>query len=343
MKKIKNYGPTACMVVCILLSTFGCAERRGATDKSEIEVGKTTTTGDVTKKQSTAVQLALKFNPHDSTTYKVTVETGRQATWEGMPEKRPSEFKGGHSGNKMEMTFDQHIQSIDDNGDAVAKITINKLIYQMKVTDNLVLDFDSSRQDDMKGPLGKLIGKSYTIEITPSGQVSKIIDVNDIMAAVSDGAPADKTTIRLLSVNAIKARHTIPGLPAEQENLSAGQSWDDAKSFYFDQMGTKSYSKTYTLEEIKDAGKRRVAVIRMNAIPSAGQVREEQTTLPFPFDSTETYTGQTKLNLSEGKVEQCSEKLLTEWIIVDPASSEDEKPDAIKMSALNSFSIERID
>jgi len=80
-----------------------------------------------------------------------------------------------------------------------------------------------------------------------------------------------------------------------------------------------------------------------NAIPSAGQVREEQTTLPFPFDSTETYTGQTKLNLSEGKVEQCSEKLLTEWIIVDPASSEDEKPDAIKMSALNSFSIERID
>ena len=343
MKKVKNYGPTAYTLVCMLILSFGCAERYGARAKSEIKAGKVTKTGTEIQKQTSTVQLALKFNPHESTTYKVTAETGRQAIWEGLSERKPAEFKGGHSGNKMEMTFEQHIQSIDNNGNAVAKITINGLIYQTEVTDNIVLDFDSSRKDDMKGPLGKLIGKSYTIEITPTGQVSKIIDVNDIMAAISNGAPADKTAIRLLSVSAIKARHTIPGLPAGQEEFGPGQSWDDAKSFYFDQMGTKSYNKTYTLEDIKDAGKSRVAVIRMNAIPSAEQAREEPTTLPFPFDSTETYTGQTKLNLSEGKVEQCSEKLLTEWIIVDPASAENERPDAIKMSALNSYDIERID
>jgi hypothetical protein len=339
MKKAKNYGPVAIIVACILLSTLGCAEHRGASAKSEIEVGKT-------KKQSTDFELALKFSPHDSTTYKATIETGRQATWEGLPEKKPSSFKGGHSGSKIEVTFDQHIQSIKDNGNAVAKITIKELKYQTQVTDNIVLDFDSTRKDDMKGPLGKLIGKSYTIEITPSGQVSKIIDVNDIVAAVSDGSSAGKTAFQLLSVNAIKVRHTIPGLPDERERLIVGQSWDNAKSFHFDQMGTKSYSKTYTLEEIKNVNNSPIAVIRMNAIPSvedAKELYEKQTTLPFPFDSTETYSGQTKLNLAEGKVEQCSENLLIEWIIIDPSSKTNEMPDAIKMSALQNYSIERID
>lgn len=342
MKNIKNYAPAVCLVVCILILPFGCAEQQKAKDDSGIEVGKVTKTETESQQQTSAVQLALKFTPNDSTTYKVTAEAGRQAIWEGLPEKKPAEFKGGHSGNKMEMIFEQHIESINDSGNAIAKITIKKLIYQTEVTDRLVLDFDSTRKDDLKGPLGELIGKSYTIEITPTGQVSKIIDVNDIMDTISNGEPADKTAIKLLSVSAIKARHTIPGLPTGREEFEPGQSWDDAKSFYFDQMGTKSYSKTYTLEDIKDSGKHRVAVIRMNAIPSAEQVKEEPVTLPFPFDNTETYTGRTKLNLAEGKVEQSSEKLLTEWIIIDPASAENEKPDAIKMSALQSFNIERI-
>ncbi len=342
MKKVKNYGLKAGTIVCILLLMPGCAERRGATATSEIEVGKTTKTGAKTKKQSPAVKLALKFNPHDSTTYKVTVETRRQAAWEGLTSKKPVEFKGGRSGNKIEMAFDQHIESIDDNGNAVAKITIKGLKYQTEVTNNIVLDFDSSKKNDMKGPLGKLIGKSYTIEITPAGQVSRIIDVNDIMAAVSDGASAGKTVIQLLSVNAIRVRHTIPGLPAEQDKLSVGQSWDAVKSFSFDQMGSKSYSKNYTLEEIQDVDNRPTAIIRMNAIPSAKQDKEEPTTLPFPFDTTGTYTGHMKLNLKEGKVEECSEKMLTEWVIIDPASKTDEMPDAIKMSALQSYSIERI-
>ncbi len=339
MKKAKNYCPAASIVVCILLVISGCAERREATDKSRIETGKI-------KKQSPAVELALKFKPHDSTTYKVTVETRRQATWEGTSERKPAGFKGGQSGNIIEMTFDQHIQSIDDDGNAVAKITVKELKYQKKVTDNIVLDFDSTRKNEMKGPLSKLIGKSYTIEITPSGQVSKITDVNDIMAAVSEGAPAGKTAFQLLSVNAIKARHTISALPAEQEKINVGQSWDASKSFYFDQMGTKSYSKTYTLEEIKNVNNCPIAEIRMNAIPSAENAREsykEQSTLPFPFDNTEKYTGQMKLNLEEGKVEQYNEKLLIEWIIIDPASTNDEMPDALKMSALQSYRIEKID
>jgi hypothetical protein len=346
MKKAKNYSFAAIIVISILLLTLSCAERRQAKTKSEIELGKTTKTGTKTKKQPNAVELALKFSTHNSTIYKSTVEATRQATWEGLPEKKPSSFKGGRSGSKIEMIFDQYIQSVNDNGNAVAKITIKELKCRTQVTDNIILDFDSSKKDDMKGPLGMLIGESYSIEITPSGQVSKIIDVNDIVAAVSDGSPAGKTAFQLLSVNAIKARHTIPGLPDEQKKISVGQSWDDTKSFYFDQMGAKSYGKTYTLEEIKKVNNNPIAVIQMNAIPSvedAEQLYKEQSTLPFPFDTTETYSGQTKLNLAEGKVEQCSEKLLIEWIIIDPDSASDEMPDAIKMSALQSNSIERKD
>lgn len=343
---MRIYGILASTVIFALLSASGCAERNGAITKLKIDPNKTIEIGVEPEGQKPTIKLALKFSPGDSATFKVTTETRRQATWEGLPSKRPAEFKGGQSGNKIEMTFNQHIQSIDDKGNAVVKITIEGLKYQTKVTDNIVTDFDSSREDSKNNPLSKLIGQSYTIEITTSGQVSRIIDVNDILSVVSDGSSAGQMALNLLSINAIKARHNIPGLPAEKNELSVGESWDSIKSFSFDQMGSKSYGKTYTLEEIQDADNRPIAIIRMNAIPSVEQAKElykEQTTLPFLFDSTETYTGQMKLNLAEGKMEECREQLLTEWIAIDPDSKTDERPDSIKMSATQLYSLERVD
>ena len=111
-------------------------------------------------------------------------------------------------------------------------------------------------------------------------------------------------------------------------------------------MGIKSYGKTYTLEEIQVTDNCRAAIVQMNAIPSAKQAKElyeKQTTLPFPFDTTGTYTGRLKLNLTAGKVEQYNENLLIEWIIIDPAANINERPDSIKISATQIYSIERID
>ncbi len=148
----------------------------------------------------------------------------------------------------------------------------------------------------------------------------------------------------------IKERHTIPALPVTDKNqLRRGDNWSSIKTFPFDMMGSKSYEKIYTLKEIKDMDGRRLAIAEMKAVPSsemAEQLHKEQVTSSFAkmFDNTETYTGQLKLDLTAGKVEKCLEKLRSEWLAVDlSAGEENEKPDAVRLTALRLFCIERID
>jgi hypothetical protein len=113
-------------------------------------------------------------------------------------------------------------------------------------------------------------------------------------------------------------------------------------------MGSKSYERIYTLEEIKKVNNRRIAIARMQAVPSAEKAKElhkEESAAFFAnfSDNIETYTGELKLDLTNGKIEECHEKLTTEWVIVDPNPKDSEQPAALKMAAVRSYSIEKID
>ena len=325
-------------VVCVLFLAAGCT--RLSEEAAQTEIG--------AEEQGASVKLALRLIPKDSTIYKLALETDKSVQWEGGASK-PKGFQGGHTGNKMEMTFTRRIQSVDNQGNATAEITIKTLKYLTKVKNNVILDFDSSREEDRNNPLSKLIGQSYTIEITPSGEVSKITDTSDALEAVKGDSAANNVAVRLLSADAIKERHTIPALPtAGKDQLRVGDNWSSMKRVSFDLMGTKSYEKVYTLKEIKDADNRRVAVAEMEGLPSAEdakQLHKEQTPDLFSkmFDNSETYTGELKLDLSTGKVEKCREELLVEWFIVNPNPKPEEPPAALRMAATRLYSIEKID
>ena len=339
MRQSKILGFAANIVLFMLLLTTGCTKYAEEPAQTKVEP----------QEQKTPVKLALKFTPADSTTYKVTTDTDNSVIWESADPNKPKDFTGGHTGRKIEITFTQQIQSTDDKGSAVAKITIKQLKYLAKVKDEITMDFDSSRQEDRQNPLSNLIGQSYTIEITASGQVSKLIDANDARAAVKGDSSASKMAANLLSLKAITERHTIPALPASGKNqLRTGENWSNIKSFSFTMMGSKAYEKIYTLKEIKDVDNRRIAIARMEAVPSAEYAKElhkEQSAafLADMSDNTETYTGELKLDLTDGKVEEYRENLTTEWVIVDPNPKEDEQPAALKMTAVRAFSIEKID
>jgi len=305
-----------------------------------------------TEEHKPTIQLALKFTPGDLTAYKVTKENERGIIWGGPLTSKPEGFTGGHSGNRIELTFTRQIQSVDDEGNAVAVITIKGLKYSVKTRDNIVLDFDSSREKDRNELLGKLIGRSYTIEITPWGQVTKVIDVSSARAAVEDSASANTRAARLLSAEVIKDQHSIPALPAAEKNqLHTGENWSDIKTFSFGPMGSKTYERIYELKEIKDTDGRRIAIIEMSVIPSsekAEELHKEQVIGIFSqmFDNpVETYTGRLKLDLTAGEVEQYFEEFRSEWVAVDlmGPSEEGKEPDTLRMSATRLYRIERID
>ena len=347
MKQIRIFGFTAWLVFFVLLLTAGCTKPAEEPAKTKVEPQKTAAARIESEEQRPAVKLALKFTPADTTTYRVITENDKSVEWEGPHPTKPEGFMGGHTGNKIETTFTQQIQSTDDKGNAIVKITFKQLKYITTIKNDIVTDFDSSRQKD--NPLNNLIGQSYTIEMTASGQISRLIDANEARAAVGNVSAADKTAANLLSLKAIRERHTIPTLPDTDKNqLRTGENWSNIQNFSFDMMGSKSYEKIYTLKEIQDENNRRIAIAQMQAVPSAEHAKElhkEQSASFFAnlSDNIETYTGELKLDLTAGKVEEYHEKLTIEWVIVDPNPKDSEQPAALKMAAVRSYSIEKID
>ncbi|MHC4153828.1 MAG: hypothetical protein ACYST6_02715 [Planctomycetota bacterium] len=290
--------------------------------------------------------LVLKFEPGESMSYKVVTESTRSVIYEGSLAKDPT-FTGGDTGDRVEMTFSQQLDSVNEQGNAVATITIKQLKYQAQVKSDIVLDFDSSRDEDQNNPLAKLVGQSYTIEITRAGQVTEVIDSKEALAAVKGNA----TARRLLESNTIKERHSIPALPAPGKNeVAVDEHWSSIKSTDFGMMGAKSYERIYVLKQIKEQDGRRSAYVEMNAIPTAEtaeQLHQEQSGGAFSkmFDNIEEYTGELQWDLTEGKVETYSEQLRSEWLVVDPTPVQkpDKKPDALRMTSFSLYSLERVD
>jgi hypothetical protein len=286
--------------------------------------------------ESEAASLVLKFEPGDATTYKLITEGKRTVTYEGSLANDPA-FKGGDTGDRVEMTFSQLIESVNDRGNAIARITVKELRYEAQVKSDTVLDFDSSREQDQDNALAKLVGQSYTIELTPTGQVTEVVDSKEAQAAVKGAA----TARRLVESDTIKQRHSIPALPAAGKNkVRVDEHWSRIKS----------YEKIYVLKEVRDQDGKKKAVVEMNAIPTAEtaeQIHQEQPAGAFSkmFDNVEEYTGQLQWDLTAGKVLHYLEEMKSEWLVVDPMARQkpDKKPDSLRMTAFSLYSLERVD
>ena len=342
MMSDKIFSWLATAVICSLLLTVGCAPTAEEAAKPEVKLEKPIPKAVAPE----AATLALKFTTQDSTTYKLTAQVEMSLKFEGSL-ATDDKFKDSRNHDRIEMTFTQQIQSVDDNGNAVAKITIEGLKYLSIVKDNTVLDFDSSREKNKNSPMAKLIGWSYTIKIAPTGKVTEVIDVKQAQAAVKGSSSANRAALTLLSPDVIKKRHGTLTLPdADKNRLSTGDNWSSIKTFSFGMMGLKSYEKIYTLKEIKDTDRRRIIVVEMNSIPTSAAEDQLDKAGAFSkmFDNTETYTGELILDLTAGKIEKYLEKLQSEWIAVDPSALEDDKePAALKMTAIRLYRLEKID
>ncbi len=97
----------AVTAICLLFLASGCAA--------------------VTEEGTT---LALKFAPEDSTTYRVITNAEDRIQFEGSLLEKPS-FRDKRNQTRIEMTFTQQIQDIDKKGNAIAKITIKELKFEL--------------------------------------------------------------------------------------------------------------------------------------------------------------------------------------------------------------------
>ena len=290
--------------------------------------------------------FALKFAEKDSITYKLSTISEKSVEFEGL-QAEEGQFKGGRSGNEIEMVFTQQIESVDEKGDATAKITIEKLEYTKRIKDSVILDFDSSRPEDANNPMAKIIGQSYVIKITSDGKVTKII-AGQMRVKFKTKTLENKAALELFSRQAIIDRHATAALPSKDKNqLQKNDSWRSIKGLEFGLMGPKSYEKIYTVKDIKKEKKSRIAIVEMGTIPTVKtneKTKDKTKDYSKTFDNIETYTGKLKLDLTNGKIEEYQEELNLQWIVAEPIEDiqADREPAAIRMSVIRSYKLEKI-
>lgn len=300
----------------------------------------------ITEKPAT---FELKFIEGDLTTYKVITENSRAVEFEGdIPEK--ANLSGGVVSTKIEIVFDQQIQSIDPNGNAMAKITIKEFKYLARGKNRITSDLDST--DEKKSSLiGRLIGRSYTIEISPAGEVITIVDANQLQKSLKSASFISMAVIDQLDAKSIRLRHDISGLLPDnsQKQLQKADNWNSIKTFSFGLLGAKSYERVYTIDKIEAAEDSLIALIRMEAIPSSEtaeelHIKDQASETSDMIDNAEQYHGLLQLNLTDGKIEKYSEKLQSEWVIMVPSSEKkDTIPPALIMRATRIYRLKRID
>jgi len=301
--------------VCFLVLISGCAEQTVSVVPAPARLET------ATYHLMTSSQRSLKFK-------------GSQADKRGL--------KGGRTGHRIEIDFAQQIQKLDDKGGAVAKITIEKLRYNSYVKDSPAIDFYGT-EAEAQSPLAKLIGQSYTIEIDPNGQVTRLVDAAQARAAVEGSSPAHQVAARLLEPDMIKHLHSLALPPGPIERLKVGDSWSSTKSFSCGMLGERSYERTYTVKEISEIEGRRFVVAQMRGTVASETGRQGQFS-DIPTQA-ESYTGVMELDLAGGSVNRYIERLEAQWLVVDEQSGIEDvnEPDSFTMGMTRVYSLTRTD
>ncbi len=294
------------------------------------------------------VNLILQFEENQDSRHRVVRQSQRIVKFEG-PLAEDTPGKGGHNDERLELTYTRHIESVADDGSAVAGITIEEIKYLSIVKDDIRIDFDSNRESQKQTPLARLIGTSYRLKLAPDGTVESVVDINEPLSRISGRSLAEKAGMQMFSPDSLKQLHGTLVLPDPNKMpMKTTQTWSNVKDFSFGFMGSDSYERIYSFDKIEDVNGSSVAFVEMNSIPAAPggtDPEEAKAAAAFSsiFDNEVEYAGNLEFNLSRGSVKMYREKLDSKWTAIDPDASEGEVPGVLKMGAIRFYSIEKID
>jgi hypothetical protein len=290
-------------------------------------------------------EIALKFAPQEAATYKSVHMFRKDYLFD-----QPSEMKKTEKVTEVvvEMVYEQSITDVDSIGNATADITIKSLKYTSTNSGTVQDDYDSSKKADSKSAFTKLIGKGYTIVLSPSGKVAEVKNIAPLRQAVKSGTD-NRIAAGLLNNERIERRHEILALPdSDMSSLKVGSTWPRVVSSPKGVLMPKTYEKIYTVKKID--GKH--AIIEMDASPTSKQADDDSKAASSAmgmfgsfFESDDTYTGQLVLNTETGKVLDYNEKFRAEYTAVDISKDQNDtkEPDVLELAFTQMYSTELID
>jgi hypothetical protein len=293
-------------------------------------------------------EMKLNLAPQSETVYKVVLETGKDYAF-----VQPSinKTKERHTVGRAELVFAQRIESVDQQGNATADITIKELKYLSEDPQGKTLDFDSTLEGSKSDPLFALIGQSYKIKITPNGRV-EVIDAQAAREVIKEEGSAKKFADRFFSNEEIERCHQVLALMDTKKTLcKKGDKWSTVATSPGGMLTPKSFEKIYTLTDVKEQKGEKIAIVTMNAEPSskrAADMPEKEAAASFfakMFEEKDEYSGKMVLNLTTGEIDSYQELLKAEWLAAESPEEQksDKGPDQLTMGFWSLYSIEKVE
>jgi hypothetical protein len=283
-----------------------------------------------------SASLKMQFSPEQTGQYESTTLIVKDFRFE---QPNLNKLREEQTKTEIVMGFNQKIESVDAEGNATAKVTIESLKVNIVNKNEEKFAFDSSKEESKSNPFAALLGQSYTIKLTPNGKASAV-DMQAARDAIKAGYEK-RVAESILDDKAVAERHTIAALPEEkQESLSAKSSWTEEVPSPPGLLAPKNYVKTYVISDIKDD----IATVEMTAAES-GAAADGKTSagaggmgmFAKMFDNEDVYTGTTKLNVATGEVLLSEETLVSSYVAQESPENGDptKGPDTLTMRFTN--------
>jgi hypothetical protein len=289
-----------------------------------------------------SADLELKLTPEQTARYKSTSEVIKDFRFE---QPNLNKLREEQTKTRIEMDFTQSVENIDADGNAVVKVTLNDLKVEIVNKNEPKFAFNSADEKDKDNPLAKLLGQSYTIQLTPAGQ-AKLLDAKAALAAVTAGYEK-KVAEGLLDPKSVAERHQVLALPTDkQTGLSVKDTWSQVVPSPPGLLAPKNYNKVYTLSTIEN----NIATVDMTAsesteAPEGAASASSMGMFAKMFDNEDNYTGTMKLDMSKGQVLLSEETLVSSYVAQETPENADpaKGPDTLTMRFTNRVHLEKLD
>lgn len=290
-------------------------------------------------------EMVLKPSPGQVSTYKVVDLYRKDYLFEQV---RDDKQTVKNTELDTEVVFDQVISNIDEDGNITADITIKSLKYVNSDSEGMNVDYDSSRDTDSRSALARLIGRHYTIKLSPMMKVLEISNIQPARNMVMNGRESN-LAMGFLSTENIHKRHEIHSMPdRDKKKLKVGDTWSRVVRSPSGVLIPKNYEKFYTVEKVTDSG---LALIKMNATPTSkkleAQTNETEALDMFRnfFDSEDDYTGRLLIDAETGTVYEYNESLKSKYTAAEfpRGKPEPKMPDVLKLGFTDMHTVTLMD
>lgn len=292
-----------------------------------------------------SADLGMNFTPENVTTHEVTINVTKDFRFE---QPALNKLREEETSTVITTVYDQAVQSVDESGWATAKITLTGLAVRVVKNNEVQVDFDSTADNAAQNPLNKLIGQSYTVRLSPTGDVEPL-DLSTVVTANIPGTEG-KLAKRMFEAEEVVRRHQILALPPERAELAVNESWTQVVPSPPGLLSSKSYKKNYTLTDVKETGGRKLATVKMiaeeSAVPAEGLGASQGLGIfAKMLDNEDEYTGTLVLDLNTGDVLAYDETLISTYLAqeLNPQATPEQGPDTLRIRFIQQVDRKQLD